>query len=640
MVVADVHVHLIISLIVVIVHSSENATIFDLNEHSNGQFQNVSIASKDVIGFMEKDFNVSNQNVSESVAAKFLEVPGVSSHADSKQNLRNDNPEKTVQVKFGDPTEHFQQQMQLDIDGNYIVFWSHNATDIIFEVHVRTYGYIGFGFSHFGGMFPGDVVIGGVKDGTSYFKDYYTTENDQPKLDNSQDWALLHAEENEFGTILKFTRLLQTCDEHDREITNQTMHVIYAFHEEDVSAAGRVVYHGYLKRGSKVINLLNRKQEKRISTSESFYFTGNNKTIIPAGDTYYHCEMFQIPDLGRRHHFTRFSPVIQPENRRYIHHMVLYACKNLEYNQNGHTFECMSNVYLAERCSHKYAVTAAGHHESILPEHVGISVGGADDTRYFMLAIHFNKITPTQGITDTSGFRAEYTPNLRRYSGGILVAGLEWTRLSVLPPHFESLVTPGVCSPHCLERAMTKGSNSFNVVAVGQHTHLLGRSIITRHIRRGTELRPLANETNFNFNNQGITVLENEVTVRRGDSIRVDCTYDTSQMKTTVRGGRSTHQEMCVSFILYYPKMDLDQCFGFPVYNHIARTTLAISSIVKSWDFRKTSVREKFQNELTESDYWTVCKLSDNLVPIPARTKFPTIEHPYRMPQVQCVKSR
>lgn len=171
MVVADVHVHLIISLIVVIVHSSENATIFDLNEHSNGQFQNVSIASKDVIGFMEKDFNVSNQNVSESVAAKFLEVPGVSSHADSKQNLRNDNPEKTtVQVKFGDPTEHFQQQMQLDIDGNYILFWSHNATDIIFEVHVRTYGYIGFGFSHFGGMFPGDVVIGGVKDGTPYFK--------------------------------------------------------------------------------------------------------------------------------------------------------------------------------------------------------------------------------------------------------------------------------------------------------------------------------------------------------------------------------------------------------------------------------------------------------------------------------------
>lgn len=28
-------------------------------------------------------------------------------------------------------------------------------------------------------------------------------------------------------------------------------------------------------------------------------------------------------------------------------------------------------------------------------------------------------------------------------------------------------------------------------------------------------MRPLANETNFNFNNQGITVLENEVTIRR-----------------------------------------------------------------------------------------------------------------------------
>ena len=41
----------------------------------------------------------------------------------------------------------------------------------------------------------------------------------EPLVDQSQDWILLHGEESDFGTILKFTRKINTCDPDDIEIS-------------------------------------------------------------------------------------------------------------------------------------------------------------------------------------------------------------------------------------------------------------------------------------------------------------------------------------------------------------------------------------------------------------------------------------
>ena len=59
--------------------------------------------------------------------------------------------------------------LQLDNDGNYTMAWVHNDTHIVFEVKVKTTGYVGFGISHNGKMFPSDVVIGWIKDGNTFF---------------------------------------------------------------------------------------------------------------------------------------------------------------------------------------------------------------------------------------------------------------------------------------------------------------------------------------------------------------------------------------------------------------------------------------------------------------------------------------
>ena len=74
-----------------------------------------------------------------------------------------------VQLPGIQTTEKFEQSSILDKDGKYILFWNFNDTHVTFEVHVKTRGYVGFGISGNGDMFPGDVVVGWVKNGVTHF---------------------------------------------------------------------------------------------------------------------------------------------------------------------------------------------------------------------------------------------------------------------------------------------------------------------------------------------------------------------------------------------------------------------------------------------------------------------------------------
>ena len=50
------------------------------------------------------------------------------------------------------PTSQYKYDVTLDNDGKYKVYWDFNETHIIFEVHVQTKGYVGFGISPNGAM--------------------------------------------------------------------------------------------------------------------------------------------------------------------------------------------------------------------------------------------------------------------------------------------------------------------------------------------------------------------------------------------------------------------------------------------------------------------------------------------------------
>lgn len=64
--------------------------------------------------------------------------------------------------------ENYTRQLQLKDNGDYVVYWKvsgfSDSDEIIFEIHARTLGWIGFGLSPNGGMPGADIVIGGLDD--------------------------------------------------------------------------------------------------------------------------------------------------------------------------------------------------------------------------------------------------------------------------------------------------------------------------------------------------------------------------------------------------------------------------------------------------------------------------------------------
>ncbi|XP_067660203.1 DBH-like monooxygenase protein 1 homolog [Haliotis asinina] len=178
------------------------------------------------------------------------------------------------------PTETYSRFAQMDVSGNYFLFWRANSTHIHFETHVKTRGYVGFGISSNGNMYPADVVIGWVKDGKVHFQDRHTIGFYEPITDDSQDWTLIAGFENGFGTVLKFSRALDTCDEkQDFVIKDGTTRVIFSYHPDDPIHETGLTYHGHGRRGSKSLLLLDLNPTVKELPADTKHFDMKNQEV-------------------------------------------------------------------------------------------------------------------------------------------------------------------------------------------------------------------------------------------------------------------------------------------------------------------------------------------------------------------------
>ena len=68
-----------------------------------------------------------------------------------------------------------------------------------------------------------------------------------------------------------------------------------------------------------------------------------------------------------------------------------------------------------------------------------------------------------------------------------------------------------------------------------------------------------------------------------------------------MKGGLSTKEEMCFSFIMYYPRMDLGTCFSSPTYDAINADPYAAVEAMSKWDFDDPSMRLRFKQIMDNS---------------------------------------
>lgn len=114
-------------------------------------------------------------------------------------------------------------------------------------------------------------------------------------------------------------------------------------------------------------------------------------------------------------------------------------------------------------------------------------------------------------------------------------------------------------------------SQGINVFTVGVHAHLAAKEVVVRHFRNGTELPNILSDLEYDFNFQvscGRCALVNcliwglqdyarikPIKILPGDELMTTCVYDTMDRKKPTPFGVSTHEEMCLAFMIYYPKV-------------------------------------------------------------------------------------
>ncbi|XP_068226831.1 DBH-like monooxygenase protein 1 isoform X1 [Palaemon carinicauda] len=475
-------------------------------------------------------------------------------------------------------------QVTLDHMGNFVLKWTPRTEDIVFEVHVATTGYVGFGFSPNGGMTGSDVIIGGVDDATSevYLKDRFATGYVVPKVDEVQDVQLLEGYQNGTHTSLRFSRPWNTCDEEeDLKLSKEdTVKIIWSYGTSDPVDGNPMAISKHIERGTKSLYLNEPRLQLPEFGSDVQTWDLRSPNVQLPGDlkTLYWCKLFKIPDLPRKTHVIGYVPIISDDNIQHVHHILLYEC---HIPESERYFEKWIGVDGAQcfganmPVSWKYCTTpiiawAIGGEGSFTPDHVGFPLGEEHGgSTYFMMEMHYDNPNLRKGVVDNSGLRIFHTEKLRPNDAGILMLGHDISPIQIVPPR-QKWMTTGICSSDCTEQTLP--ANGINVFAGFLHAHLLGRNMTLRHIRDRKELPVIQKDLNYDFNFQETRKLRKELTIYPGDSIIAECGLDSTARSVPTFGGFGTEEEMCLGFLYYYPRTDLTFCSSRPSRSNLFKT--------------------------------------------------------------------
>mmetsp|Transcript_25377 Transcript_25377/g.80352 ORF Transcript_25377/g.80352 Transcript_25377/m.80352 type:complete len:384 (-) Transcript_25377:344-1495(-) len=283
-------------------------------------------------------------------------------------------------------------------------------------------------------------------------------------------------------------------------------------------------------------------------------------TLAITASTEYHCQAVKIPRRADKRHVTRIETIIDPaENVGRVHHIVLYDCGPLPEGTQLWEGRCDGNNGMPdvwEECQERRQIMAAwavGGLPLTFPPEAGYpfpaSEGDGTD-RYMLVDIHYDN--PARAtFSDTSGVRVSTTVDLRPHDAGVLWAGAEVHPFHQLPPGKSEFLWEASCPSEATQAGLPEGG--IHVFATLMHMHTAGRQIYVRHMRGGEEIAPLGAEPSYDFDFQDVKAWTPPIKIERGDSWTTQCVYDTSGRSKTTKMGEATDQEMCISFMMYYP---------------------------------------------------------------------------------------
>ncbi|KAK6626503.1 hypothetical protein RUM44_008976 [Polyplax serrata] len=428
--------------------------------------------------------------------------------------------------------------------------------------------------------------------------------------DTKKSYQIIGGDQNMTHTKIAFRRRWNTCDSNDSVLGSDTVLISWSIHpndeidkdlsnlySEETIALPRIFH------GQKYL-LLQAPAQMEIPKGHNVHqwdVLMRNVIISNKTATQYWCKVFRNPPLPKKSHIVAYKPMILSNNTDLIHHMFLYECdvppgfldSYASSNQNG--YPCYTDEMPSdwEKCITPVAIWVVGGGRKVFPDHIGLPIGPRQT--YFMLEIHYRDPGPIP-VIDNSGFRLYHTEELRPFDAGILMTGVKVTPLHLVPPGQMGYRSVGLCNDVCTNKLFPR--MGIKIVSVLLHSHIPASSVRLRHVRGDGEMNPIVENNKYEYSHQVDQRLKEEVTVFPSDHLITECDYTTTDETSPAFGSRFSKEEMCSSFVTYYPRTNLSSCHSMTPVRHFFKA-LGIKSFYNvTMDDIETYVMKTISNSL------------------------------------------
>ncbi|KAH3716267.1 dopamine beta-hydroxylase-like isoform X2 [Dreissena polymorpha] len=283
-------------------------------------------------------------------------------------------------------------------------------------------------------------------------------------------------------------------------------------------------------------------------------------TKVPAQETTYMCQGFNLSPkvTNGSYHMIAVSPLIV--NTEVAHHIIVRGCSVIGALTEKHTnatYQCFMGDNVG--CNDIIALWTVGNYGMCYPNEIGFPVGIGGYTQ-LVFEIHWHNPYLLDSYVDNSGIRLYLTPNKRPNDAGVFFYGPMDLHI---PPMMSAHGQTGFCSGNCTARLFNK---DVQIVGAFNHMHNLGSSALAEIIRHDTgEAVMLARDDAYDYNSPAIYMYKQFKTFRPGDTLTVNCVFNSMSRTTATKYGEGTLDEMCFTFLIYYPKSAarFGTCFSY-----------------------------------------------------------------------------
>jgi len=259
-------------------------------------------------------------------------------------------------------------------------------------------------------------------------------------------------------------------------------------------------------------------------------------TVVPSRVTSYYCMYFPITNLAaNKEHLIAYEPVI--DNTEVMHHILVYGCKG-DILTSDSPSDCSNSMF---DCNELVMVWGVGFSGDCFPQEYGTLIGEGGYTGIYM-EHHWNNPLSSSGLRDSSGMKIYHTANLRADEARYVIWG---PMFFSLPPGKLEEKTAGECPSRTTSRFQ---QDHIKITKIMPHMHLLGRKMEIEH-----EGEVILTDNTYSYDAPKIFEYDPPREFKRGDSVKVKCTFDTTSKTEQVTYGDATDDEMCFMVAQVYP---------------------------------------------------------------------------------------